>query len=256
MQNYRRLPLEGLLNARDLGGYPVKNGGVTKYRQFIRCEAPRQLTEQDLSFLKAYGIRDSIDFRGDREVSRQPSFLHGLDWIGYHRSPTFNEQVAFGSKTAGGKPPISSFVRWGEKYIEMTEDCKEWIKNTLELLAGCDGGVIYNCTTGKDRTGIISALLLGLAGVSDEDITADYCVSEVYLNPLYEELRQEFLSIFPSESAELSDPFFKTDPENMASLLRHVNEKYGGIREFTKACGLSSSAADLLRIRLTETCDM
>lgn len=250
MPDYRRLPLEGLLNARDLGGYPVKNGGVTKYRQFIRCEAPRNLTGNDLAFLKEYGIKNSLDFRGDREVSRQPSFLHGLDWVRYHRSPTFNEQVAFGAKAADGRPPITSFVRWGEKYIQMSEDCRDWIKNTLEYLAGCDGGVMYNCTTGKDRTGIISALVLGLAGVSDEDIIADYCVSEVYLQPLYEELRKEFLSMFPLEKAELTDPFFKTDPENMTSLLRHINKKYGGIREFTSVCGLSSGAADQLCFRL------
>jgi protein-tyrosine phosphatase len=250
MPDYRRLPLEGLLNARDLGGYPVKNGGVTKYRQFIRCEAPRTLTERDVDILRDYGIKHSIDFRGDKEVRRQPSFLRGLDWVSYHRSPTFNEQVAFGAKAGSRRPPITSFVRWGEKYIEMTEDCGEWIRNTLELLAECEGAVMFNCTTGKDRTGIISALLLGLAGVSDEDIIADYCVSEVYLRPVYEELRVEFLKMFPSESAELTDPFFKTDPENMASLLRHINTKYGGVRAFTAACGLSTVAADKLHNQL------
>ncbi len=247
---YRRLPLTGLKNARDLGGHPTCDGGITRYRTIIRSEAPLSLTEADFKFLKSYGIDMSIDFRGDREVERQPSDLAELEGIQYVRSPTFNEQVAFGSRKKGSGPPVTSFVDWGEKYIEMAEGCKVWVRETLELIAKSAGAVIYNCTTGKDRTGMISALLLGLCGVSNDDITADYCVSEVYLTPVYEELICTFLKQWPEENVNISDPFFKTNPKNMECLLGHFEKDYGGIAAYLKSCGTDQEVIDLLRRKL------
>jgi protein-tyrosine phosphatase len=247
---YRRLPLEGLYNARDLGGYPATGGKITKYGVFVRSDAPRCLTEGDLTFLKDFGVTMSVDFRGDREVVMDPSSLAEAGWVRCLRSPAFNEQVAFAAGGGRGGPPVTSFVDWGAKYVEMAEECKGWIKTTLELFGGSGGAVLYHCTTGKDRTGIISALLLGLCGVSDEDIVADYCVSEVYLRPVYERLIDGFREHRPSEAISLTDPFFKTSPGNMAALLRHLNARYGGIRGFLSACGVPDTVIETLRNRL------
>lgn len=248
---YRRLPLQGLCNARDLGGYPTKDGGITNYGVFIRSEAPRSLTTADMSFLKDYGISKSIDFRGDKEINRQPSFLKDVRWIHYINSPTFNEQVAFGTRASGGGPPVTAFVEWGKKYIEMAEDCTGWVKQTFEIIAESTGAVHFNCTTGKDRTGVIAALLLGLSGVADEDIIADYCISQVYLTPVYEELMAAFLKHWPNEKVSLSDPFFKTDPDNMMALLQYFKSQYGGIEGYLAACGVNSDTLCLIRRRLS-----
>ena len=247
---YRRLPLEGLYNARDLGGYPAKGGQMTRYGVFVRSDAPRRLTAGDLTFLKDFGVTTAIDFRGDRETSTEPSCLKGAGWIRYLRSPAFNEQVAFAARRSGGGPPVSTFVEWGAKYTEMAEACRDWIKTTLELFSGSRGAVLFHCTTGKDRTGIISALLLGLCGVSDEDIIADYCVSEVYLTPVYKLLMDGFRKHWPSETISLTDPFFKTAPENMAALLRYLNGRYGGIGGYLADCGVPESVIETLKNRL------
>ena len=247
---YKRLPLEGLYNARDLGGYPTADGKTTKYGVFVRSDAPRRLTEGDLAFLKAFGVTAAVDFRGDREVSMEPSCLNGPGWVRYHRSPAFNEQVAFAARGRAGGPPVTSFVDWGAKYIEMAEECGGWVKTTLELFAGSGGAVLYHCTTGKDRTGIISALLLGLCGVSDEDIIADYCVSEVYLEPVYLQLLDAFKRHWPDEAVSLTDPFFRTAPGNMAALLGHLNGRYGGIGGYLAACGVPGGVAAALKARL------
>lgn len=247
---YRRLPMTGLLNARDLGGYPTYDGRITKYKTLIRSEAPMKLTEADFTFLKDYGIKTSIDFRGDREVERQPSSLKDAEWVRYVRSPTFNEQVAFGSRKKGKGPAVTAFVDWGEKYVEMAAGCKEWVRCTLELISESNGGVIYNCTTGKDRTGMISALLLGLCGVSRNDITADYCVSEVYLTPVYEELIRGFSEHWPDETVNITDPFFKTNPKNMEHLLAHFEQEYGGITGYVKSCGADGGVIESIRRKL------
>lgn len=249
---FRRLPLTGLGNARDLGGHPAAGGRATNFGRFIRSEVPRALTEADLCYLRDLGVTTSIDFRGDVEVARTPSVFAGAEGFSYHRSPTFNAQVAFAAreKARNGGPPIRSFVRWGEKYIEMAEGCQDWVKSTLALMAAAPGGVIYNCTTGKDRTGMISALLLGLAGVDDLDIIADYAISQIYLTELYGELLDEYNSRFPDQRAALGDPFFRTDPENMTELLAHFRDAYGGIPGYVAACGVSEAVCAALRGRL------
>jgi protein-tyrosine phosphatase len=252
MKPYRRLPLDGLRNARDLGGYPAA-GGITKYGRFVRSEAPCALTERDLAFLEAFGVTLSVDFRGDGEVARRKSALEGAPFLRYVRSPTFNDQVAFGASPGGGdkKPPVTHMVRWGEKYIEMADTCRDWVAGTLELLAGADGAALYNCTTGKDRTGIISALLLALAGVADDDIIADYCVSQVYLSEIYDPMITEYNKKFSPENAAVkSDPFFRTDPENMEQLLRHIAENHGGAENYLRGSGVSDAAIAALRGRL------
>jgi protein-tyrosine phosphatase len=251
MENfYRRLPLTGLKNARDLGGYPTRDGGATRYRTLIRSEAPLKLTEADLAFLREFGVKTSIDFRGDREVERQPSVLKDAGWVRYLRSPTFNEQVAFTSRQTSKRPAVSSFVDWGEKYVEMAEGCRDWILTTLTLIAQSEGAVLFNCTTGKDRTGMISALLLGICGVSNDDITADYCVSEVYLTPVYEELIRTFLEYWPNETVSIADPFFRTSPKNMQRLLAHFDERYGGVEAYVRACGAGEAVLQSIRRKL------
>ena len=306
--DYRRLPLEGLNNARDIGGYPIAGGGVTAFRKFIRCEAPRKLSASDIEFLKSYGVTLSIDFRGDGEISRHPSCLENIQGIEYRRCVTFDKQVAFASGSGGGekaekgagentgssagesagkssakkaesnagenaekstgekaekgagenaekgagekRPAMDAFVDWGEKYIEIADNSRDWIRDTLMTMAHADGAVLFNCATGKDRTGIISALLLGLAGVAECDILADYCVSELYLKEQYEELLAGFLEHWPDEKADINSPFFKTAPVNMETFLAHVNKTHNGVESFIKTCGVDSSGVAALREKL------
>lgn len=243
---YRRLPLEGLQNARDLGGHPVPGGVVTRYRRLIRCEAPKDLTPGDLEFLKAYGVAASIDFRGDQEVSRNPSVFENSGGFVYHRCPTFDKKLAFAS--GGGK--LGETIDWGEKYIELLEGAKNWVSDTLRIMAGAQGAVIYNCTTGKDRSGVISALLLGLAGVAEPDIIADYTVSELYLKDVYEKLLSEYRR--PGAPADLNNPFFRTKPESMSALLDYLNAKYGGIEPYVKNCGVTDREIAAIRESLVE----
>jgi protein-tyrosine phosphatase len=251
IKNYRRLPLDGLYNARDLGGYPTKYGNITKYGQFIRSEAPKELSASDLKFLQDYGITAALDFRGVNEVRRFPSMLDGLDWVDYHWCPMFNAQVsqaAVAEDTRAQK--VTAFVQWGTMYVSLLEEHKNWTKETLEIIASHDGGILYNCTTGKDRTGLMSALLLGIAGVSDADITADYCVSQIYLRPVYEQVGPYMPCVRPDGQINYDDPFFLTAPENMAYLLNYINGTYGGMAEYVRACGVADGVITALRTRL------
>ena len=245
MSNYRRLPLSGLKNARELGGFPTRSG-ATKFGVFIRSELPQGLTEEDKLFLKEYGVKEDLDFRGSFEIEHTRDQLEGEDWIRYIHMPMFDITVAGGNSGVRRLIDDKDFT-WGDHYIEMAETHKDWVKKVLERLSEAEGTVLFHCTTGKDRTGIITALLLGLCGVCREDIVADYCVSQVYLLPMFLRM-QKFLD---GGGKSLEDPFFSTAPEHMVKLLDHIDKKYGGIEWYLSGCDTSAETITKLREKLT-----
>jgi protein-tyrosine phosphatase len=254
--HYRRLPLTGLCNARDLGGFPTSYGTATKYGVFLRSEVPAHITKEDMDYLKAYGIKMSMDFRGTSEIKRTPSLMETVDWAEYRHCPVFNEQVAMGADL--GKPPPEppggppGPDMWRRMYVSMAEDNKSWAKKALETAAEANGAVMFNCTTGKDRTGIFTALLLSIAGVAEADIIADYCVSKIYLKPMYLTM-SHLLPVKPENGkVDLSNPFFQTDPENMETLLDYLKETYGGVVDYIRAIGVSDDVIDTIRERILE----
>ena len=253
MLRYRRLPFQHLKNARDLGGYPTKDGGCTVWGRFLRSELPRQLDAADRMLLQALDVRHSVDLRGTGEIEKHPSALRDLSFIQYHRFPLFDARaaaIAAGTELAPQAPGEKG--PWGQAYVDMAESQKLWARETLEAISCMDGCVQYNCTTGKDRTGLLTALLLGIAGVEDGDIVADYCVSQVYLFPVYREMEQFFPFRTPEGGLDLSSPFFCTAPENMETLLAHLHSGYGGAAGYVRACGLPEAALLRLRRKLTE----
>ena len=247
---YRRLPLEGLVNARELGGYVGEGGRVTRYGSFVRSEVPNALTEKDLEFLKDYGVRLSVDFRGRHETERMPSMLNGPKWLEYENIPTYNKQVAQGAGVKNDRP----FENWWTLYIKMCDRGRDWVRAVFEAFAKADGCVIYNCTTGKDRTGIITALLLGLCGVAEEDIIADYAMSQVYMRKKYLELFHKMPPLkdgyVKDAHVDVDSPFYKTAPENMRVLLEHFKDGYGGVIGYLRSCQIDSDVLDKLKCKL------
>lgn len=246
MTRYRRLPLQGLSNVRDLGGFATANGGITAYGQFIRSEMPASLTEEDLHFLEDYGIGMSIDFRGETEIQRFPSRLKGLPWLGYHHCPVFNADVAQGAIPQEESGSGNAFV-WHSIYIRMVEEHKPWFRRTLTLAAECPSAVHYHCTTGKDRTGLFSMALLGLCGVSNLDIIADYAVSQIYLEPLYTAMQDVQMG---TQKLDPESPFLQTHPQNMAALLAYIDRTYGGVDGYIRSCGVEEATIEAIRGKL------
>ena len=245
MDCMRRLPLDGLFNARELGGYPVP-GGMTKYGVFVRSEIPLFLTKGDIEVLKNYGITADIDLRGDVEAERMKDVLMDEPWLEYARISLFDNRLVLGMKDSAGDLP-GDFA-WGKYYIGMAESSRDWIKAVLEKLEKTGGAALFHCTTGKDRTGIITAMLLGLCGVSESDIVADYCVSQVYLEPVYPRL-EKLMPPIPGRGG-VDRSFMGTLPESMSQLLGYLNESFGGVRGYLESCSLTEETLESLRSRL------
>jgi protein-tyrosine phosphatase len=110
---------------------------------------------------------------------------------------------------------------------------------------------MYHCFIGKDRAGIITALLLGVCGVCDTDIMMDYSASMSCLRPKYDRMSLDFL---PKKRGrpDYSWGFFGSVPESVEALLCHINLEYGGIPEYLKTCGVTDETIDMLRGKMLE----
>ncbi len=260
---YKRIPLETMVNVRDLGGYAAMDGTVVRYGKFLRGDCPAGISESDIRFLKEYGITLSIDLRGCDETEKIPSGLKGIEGHTYKHCPILVGQPILhsgrGENSGQANRPHEQLKAednfdLGDSYIDIAENAKSWVKQVIELCAYWDGGVIYHCFLGKDRAGIISALLLGACGVCDTDIIMDYCASMICLRRKYESMNPEFLPKIRGRP-DYKWGFFGSVPESMDALLCHLTERYGGVAGYLIDCGVSAKAVDALRYKLLEKPD-
>ncbi len=261
----RRLMTKELYNARDLGGFPTADGRTTRFGVFVRSEAPCGLPREDIDYLRNYGVTASMDFRGTGEVEARPSDLSTI--LPYYHRPLFNE-AAMG-RGPGGPPGghhggphggPGKMPGWGETYKQMAEEARDWAKDVLTLAAENEGAMLYHCTTGKDRTGVMTCYLLSIAGVSREDIAADYCVSQVFLEPVFRRMRSGEMRMGPppgggdgeQSAPPTGDDFFQTPASAMLTLIDYLTERYGGVVEYLRFIGVPESVMDRIREKLVE----
>jgi protein-tyrosine phosphatase len=168
----RRIRLPGTTNLRDLGGYPITDGGTVRWRTLLRSDALHRLDDSGRAALAGLGLRTVIDLRTDEEVMATPSALDGTGVHTYH-VPLFD------ASAVGRLPPELAAI-----YRYMIDDCGPAIAEAVGRLCASNAlpGLIH-CTAGKDRTGLVAAIVLEVIGVPDDIIAADYAMSGTYLDP-------------------------------------------------------------------------
>lgn len=232
--NYTRLPLEGVENARELGGYPINNGRPTNFHVFVRSSRLTNLTQKDNEFLKEYGVTDIIDLRGNTTI--QYDFTsddnYNPDYFNFHYIPLSNSKVEEYLK----ENELSEDFNFGIGYGYVAEN-KSKIKEVFEILANAEGTVLFHCTAGKDRTGIISALILGLCNVSDEDIIANYEVTHTYIS------KSEYMAAYVP-NMQKSDSLF------MATFITNLKKKYGSFEDYLLSCNISKENLEKIKNKL------
>ena len=237
MQFARRPAVSGLSNCRDLGGY-VCTGGVTRCGVFWRSEAPCDLPPDAIGQLKAYGLKESFDLRGEPEANWRPSSLQG-------HFPYRRISLSGGAETFDKKNLPQGEFSWDKVYIKRALEHRDWFRDAVTACAEAEGLVLYHCTTGKDRTGILTCCLLGAVGVSREDIAADYCLSQVYLQEMFSAMRDGSLTIRQSPSH--FEPYvFVTPFEAMMKFHDFLTETYGSVRAFLLDIGVTEETLSKL----------
>lgn len=239
MEFVRHLPLQGLYNARDLGGYAVP-GGRTRFGVFVRSEAPCALPPVTVAELTRYGIHTAIDLRSPAEASLRPSDLRMAMLC--CSCPQGGDAESFSTE----RP-----VDWQQVYITRCEDNRPWVRRFLELAAAARGGMLFHCTTGKDRTGLCACFLLSLAGVARADIVADYAVSELYLQPVFDAMRGGRLQP-QGEGTRYHETMFHTPPSAMEGLLDYLCRTYGSVREYLGTTGVTEETLETIRKKFVE----
>ncbi len=236
----RWLDVPGAYNVRDLGGYHTADGKTTRYRAFLRADGLHNLTESAKSGLMEYGVRTVIDLRRTFETVETPNALAGMEGVEYHHLNMIGD-----TNPPGYVPPPED--EWttpeatAEIYRVLLDERKDVISETLVTLANSRGHTaIYHCAAGTDRTGIISALLLGLADVPDETIIDDYAFSS---HGLRDKLLAEGIpQALADEDFTLEvPPEILAPPSAMERTLRHLSDKYGGIEPYVRHIGLNDS---------------
>ncbi len=237
-KNRRILQVEGAYNVRDLGGYRTKDGRTTRWGTIYRADGLHRLTQAGRQTIEDLGVRMVIDLRHGRELQEKRSVFEGSDSVAYRNVSLLN--------------PVSPYSRQmdslGDVYIGLLEDCRHELRSVFALLAERgDEAVLFHCAAGKDRTGIVAALLLELAGVERETIIEDYMLTAMCIAPLLEELRR---GRPPMAAEDEYEKLLGCEPGNMREMLRHVEQNYGNAERYLLAIGLQPDQVRAVKERL------
>jgi len=246
MLSYERLiALEGAHNVRDLGGYRTANGGLTRWRSILRGDALHRLSEADIETLLDNGLATVIDLRNAHEIAVEANPFTDHAQIRYHNTPLFS---ALAPVEMMANAALSFDM--GDRYCQAIDDCQPAIAEVLKTIADApEGAVLFHCSAGKDRTGVISALLLANAGVDEATIVEDYALTATISGPLIARLRERALG--RGTPADLVDIVLASEPRSMRQALDHIARNYGSVRDYLVRLGFDEPTMARLRSRLS-----
>lgn len=235
----RPLDFPDLLNARDLGGYPTTDGGSTRWRSLLRADDLAQLSELGLQALADYGVRTILDLRWPEEAARHPSPVPArLPELHYARISllTYTEDEWRLRARDAAKELWKCVV---------LEHVRTELRHVLGFIAAAPPEpLLFHCVAGKDRTGLIAALLLALADATPAAIAQDYTVSG-------ENLREGYLRRYPDTERERILEALRCPVEGAYNMLAFLG-RFGGVRAYLAQIGLSKDEIARLRARLRD----
>jgi protein-tyrosine phosphatase len=239
----RLIPLQGCLNFRDLGGYPTSDGRMVRWRQVFRSDALHLLTAADVAHVRdALRVRDVIDLRSSAEVRSEGQGSLAEEAIRFHHVPLFDGEIRQEDRDR------AELTTLADRYVMLAELARERIGRVITTLASAESGAVFHCAAGKDRTGVISAILLGVLGVADEVIVADYVATRENLDAIVERLNA--LEGYRAMLAALPPDTMHADPETMLEFLERLHAAHGSFEDYAGAAGVPRDAIERLRGRL------
>jgi protein-tyrosine phosphatase len=242
----RHLALDGTYNTRDIGGYPTEDGGITRWQVFLRSDNMHALTASDRDALIDYGVRTVVDLRTTRETEATPNVFVGSDRARYVWHNMIGDERAASTEYGVIGVPSDRILRAYTTWLDHRQDQVHAVLGTLAEPG--TGAAIYHCAGGKDRTGIISALLLDIAGVSRQTIAEDYGLTGRYLHQRNVDSAAENAEAPISTWQQYQAEF--CPPEGMIKTLQHLDDKYGGVQPYLEAIGLDATQIGALQSAL------
>ena len=245
----RHIKVKHAFNIRDIGGYPTVDGQTTQWKRFLRSDGLHALHDADKQVLLDYGVSLVVDLRLPKELESAPNVFRDSDQVQYCHRSFIDEEVL---KTLEDKPVQNrAHMRADKGYRTWLEYCQPSVRDILVSIAENDEGVaLYHCSGGKDRTGLVTALLLGMAGVAHEIIAADYALTARYnINSTFKGPEGDIKTWQDYEAAYCP-------PAVMRESLEHLNRVYDGVLDYVKHIGVTEDQVERLRrLLLTPTED-
>lgn len=241
----RSIAFAAVFNFRDLGGLTTAGGRAVRWRTVFRSDTLSRLGAEDRAAFAALGIRTVIDLRRPAEVAsmgRVPEWTQVVWRHNHLEHPTWDHSTYTAEV---------GVARWlAERYVELAHHGRADIARVVGMLTDDDNGpTVVHCVAGKDRTGLIVALALELLGVPDDQIAADYALTE-RSEPLFS---QWVRTAFPQDAQQAPPPFYTHTPaEAMLITLYELRRRHGSIAEYLVGSGLQPDRVERLRERLLE----
>ena len=243
----RQLAWDGCANVRDLGGHQTATGSTTRFGSVVRADLIRRLSDSGWQALVDHGVRTVVDLRFQEELDADPPAELPVEVVHISLLGTIDEEYGTEldalARSAGSVADGTKAV-----YLEFLERFRSNFAAAIRAVADApEGGVLVHCAGGKDRTGLVVALLLSLAGVPRDAIAADYALSE---RNLAQRTAQWLAQASGEEERDRIARIAACPPEAMHGVLDELDRRYGSVREYLLAAGATDDELDRAAARL------
>lgn len=239
----RNLSFSSTYNFRDVGGYAGLDGRTVRWRRLFRADSLHRLKGADWETFTALGVRTVIDLRRPFEVEEYGRVAEheGLDYRNVVLEHVDWKDVPH--------PEDIVHERWlADRYLNFAEDGRAALSTALSIIADPGAApVVVHCMAGKDRTGVTCALALALAGVSDEDIAADYALTTTAMQSLVAYLRET-----NPAAVDGQEHMFDSPAQAMMMFLADLRAEHGSVEDYARAIGIKDEQVAALRDHLLE----
>ena len=243
----RNLTVEGCTNVRDLGGYPTADGRSTRWQVLVRAGNLSSMAGDGYRQLSDFGIKTIVDLRDPSELVESPNGWVQTSDMDYLNLPLFGDDF---SQSEIWKDTSRGHQHLHQHYTYYLDHCQAQIGAIMGAVIEYTPGLLFHCWMGKDRTGLIAGLLLGAVGVPDEVIVEDYALTSEHYAALIPDWRTR--AIERGEDTAIFDRDVSSEPRTMVETLAYLGVKYGGVKEYLAACGVSAGEIGVLRKRFVE----
>jgi protein-tyrosine phosphatase len=249
--NSRHFEFDFLQNCRDLGGYRAGAGRKTAWKRLFRSGEPRHNNKNDLTRLKeTIGLGTVLDLRSSGEIKSDRVNLYQEAGIRYHNVPFLTKDSNFPGED---DELYKRFSNMGQFYALLLADKQfgEKVVAALKIVADLENHpVLFHCTVGKDRTGILAGIILSVLGVDDRDIIEEYTLTAPHMEKFINDTKKD------PKGAEmvikLPAYFWEAAPESMIFLLETLRSDYGSVRGYVEAQDVEPSLFDRLENALLD----
>ncbi len=239
----RWLPMQGCVNFRDLGGYRNSAEQIVRWRRLFRSDALQELTPADANYaIEELGVRLVVDLRNSDEAERDGKGPLPEMGAEYRRIALLEER---------GTPPFT-----GGDVVERLSSTYQWLAHNsgarvaeavTAVVNGLDGGgVVFHCSAGKDRTGMLASLILEVLGVDAETITTDYLLTNEVIDGIVRRIKAMEHNASPTAQT------LAAQPVALQSFQETLHREYGGAESYLRRHGVSAEALERLRGCLLE----